>query len=72
MSDAREDILAELWEVATGTESPAAARVAALDKIAKIEGAYKPIVVESKNRFRSLADFYENMEPVEETKEAEE
>lgn len=71
----RAKIILELWEIVgdSGEDgAPAAARVAALDKIAKIEGAYKPPPVANNNRYRNLADFYADVivpEPDEESGE---
>jgi hypothetical protein len=56
---ARKEILTELWVTYIDRETPPAVKVAALDKIAKIQSAYAPIKVEAaKPKFMSLADFY--------------
>lgn len=54
----RQEIIDELWAVIAEDEHGGAVHVAALDKLAKIEGAYTPIRIETKKKFVSLADFY--------------
>lgn len=54
----RQEILDELWALVGGPEHPGSVQVAALDRIARIEGAYTPIKIETKKKFTSLADFY--------------
>lgn len=54
----RKDITDELWGIVNDGDAPAAARVGALDRLAKIEGAYKPAPKAKNNRYKSLADFY--------------
>lgn len=54
----RQEILAELWALVGDLAHPGSVQVAALDKIAKIEGAYKPKRIERVNKFTNLADFY--------------
>lgn len=54
----RQEIIDELWAVIGEDEHGGAVHVAALDKLAKIEGAYTPIKIETKKKFVNLADFY--------------
>lgn len=58
LDEKRQEILAELWALVGDLAHPGSVQVAALDKIAKIEGAYKPKQVQRVNKFTSLADFY--------------
>ncbi|MNE12137.1 hypothetical protein D3C81_365210 [compost metagenome] len=59
----RVDIVDELWAIVADAGSPAAAKVAALDRLARIEGAYKPVPKPNNNRYKSLADFYADVNP---------
>ena len=54
----RQEIIDELWAVIQEEEHGGAVHVAALDKLAKIEGAYTPIRIETKKKFVDLAAFY--------------
>lgn len=58
MDKKRKEILDELWALVGDLSHPGSVQVAALDKIAKIEGAYKPKQVQRVNKFSSLSDFY--------------
>lgn len=71
-AELRADIVAELWGIINDGDAPAAARVGAIDKLAKIEGAYKPAPKANTKRYKSLAEFYEDVEPTPQPEEKEE
>lgn len=59
----RASIVEELWITYIDRETPPSAKVASLDKLAKIAGAYAPIKVETdKAKFMSLSDFYASVQ----------
>lgn len=59
----RLEIVTELWGIINEEDAPAAARVGAIDKLAKIEGAYKPAPKANTKRYKSLAEFYQDVDP---------